>query len=46
MLTKKNILDQLDKIKIEEVPQELVDQEIHVLSHGMKDEEVKKIKKI
>ena len=45
MLTKKNILDQLDKIKIEEVPQELVDQEIHVLSHGMKDEEVKKNKK-
>ena len=45
MLTKNNILDQLDKIKIEEVPQELVDQEIHVLSHGMKDEEVKKNKK-
>ena len=45
MLTKNNILDQLDKIKIEEVPQELVDQEMHVLSHGMKDEEVKKNKK-
>ena len=45
MLTKNNILDQLDKIKIEEVPQELIDQEIHVLSHGMKDEEVKKNKK-
>ena len=45
MLTKNNILDQLDKIKIEEIPQELVDQEIHVLSHGMKDEEVKKNKK-
>ena len=42
MLSKNQILDQLDKIKIDEVPKELIDQEIHVLSHGMKDEEVKK----
>ena len=28
MLSKNQILDQLDKIKIEEVPQELIDQEI------------------
>ena len=45
MLSKNQILEQLDKIKIEEVPQELIDQEIHVLTHGMKEEEVKKNKK-
>ena len=45
MLSKNQILDQLDKIKIEEVPKELIDQEIKVLSHGMKDEEIKKNKK-
>ena len=45
MMSKKQILEQLDKIKIDEVPQELIEQEINVLSHGMKDEEVKKNKK-
>ena len=45
MLSKNQILDQLDKIKIDEVPQELIDQEIKVLSHGMKDEDLKKNKK-
>ena len=44
ILSKNQILDQLDKIKIDEVPKELVDQEINVLSHGMKEEEVKKNK--
>ena len=45
MLTKNQILDQLDKLKIDEVPQELINQEIDVLSHGMKDEELKSNKK-
>ena len=45
MLSKNQILDQLDKIKIDEIPQELIDQEVHVLSHGMKDEEINKNKK-
>ena len=46
MLSKNQILDQLDKIKIDEVPQELIEQEIKVMSHGMKDdEEIKKNKK-
>ena len=45
VLSKNQILNQLDKIKIDEVPQELIDQEMHVLSHGMKDEDVKKDKK-
>ena len=45
MLVKNQILDQLDKIKIDALPQELIDQEIKVLSHGMKDEDLKKNKK-
>ena len=45
MLSKNQILEQLDNIKVDEVPKELIDQEVHVLSHGMKEEEVKKNKK-
>ena len=45
MLVKNQILDQLDKIKIDALPQELIDQEIKVLSHGMKDDDLKKNKK-
>ena len=45
MISKNQILDQLDKIKIEDVPKELIDQEVHVLSHGMKEEEISKNKK-
>ena len=45
MLSKNQILKQLENIKIDEVPKELIDQEVHVLSHGMKEEEVKKNKK-
>ena len=45
MLSKNQILEQLDKIKIDEVPKELVDQELNVLTHGMKDEEKNKNKK-
>ena len=45
MLSKNQILDQIDKIKIDDVPKELVDQEFQVLSHGMKDEELNKNKK-
>ena len=44
MLSKNQILDQLDKIKIDEVPQELIDQEVNVLSHGMKEEDIKQNK--
>ena len=44
ILSKKQILDQLDKIKIEDLPKELIDQEIQVLSHGMKEDELKKNK--
>ena len=41
MLSKNQILNQLDKIKIDEVPKELVDQEMNILSQGMKEEEIK-----
>ncbi len=45
LLSKNQILDQLDKIKIEELPKELVDQEIAVLSQGMQEDEISKNKK-
>tara|TARA_B100001121_G_scaffold275339_1_gene263786 strand:- start:1793 stop:3214 length:1422 start_codon:yes stop_codon:yes gene_type:complete len=45
MLSKTQILEQLDKIKIDEVPQELIDQEVSIISNGMKDDEIKKNKK-
>ena len=44
MISKNQILDQLNKIQIDEVPKELIDQEINILSHGMKDEEIKRNK--
>jgi len=44
MISKNQILDELNKIKIEEVPKELIDQEIQVLTHGMKEEEINKNK--
>jgi len=45
LMSKNQILEQLDKIKIEEVPNELIDQEVKVLTHGMKEEEINKNKK-
>ena len=45
ILTKNQILDQIDKIKIDEIPNELIEQELKVLSHGMKDDEINKNKK-
>ena len=41
-LTNKEILEQINKIKVNEIPQNLVDQEIQILSQGMKDEDKKK----
>ena len=40
MLSKNKILEQLDRIKIDEVPKELVDQEVNILTQGMKSEEI------
>ena len=42
MLSKKQILDQIEKFKVSEIPQNLVDQEIKIITEGMKEEEVKK----
>ena len=41
-LSNKEILEQINKIKVNEIPQNLVDQEIEILSQGMKDEDKKK----
>ena len=42
MLSKKQILDQIEKYKVTEIPQNLVDQEIKVITEGLKEEEVNK----
>ena len=41
MITKKQILNQIEKYKIEEIPENLVEQEVKILSQGLKEEEVK-----
>ena len=45
MITKKQILNQIEKYKIEEIPENLVEQEVKILSQGLKVEEVKAKKK-
>ncbi len=42
MLSKKQILDQIEKYKVSEIPQNLVDQEIKVITEGLKEDEVNK----
>ena len=42
LISKRKILDQIDNFKINELPNNLVDQEVKILSQGMKDEDVKK----
>ena len=42
MLSKKQILDQIEKFKVSEIPQNLVEQEVKVITEGLKDEEKKK----
>ncbi len=44
-LSSRQILDQIDKIQIDEIPENLKEQEIKILSQGMKDEELNKNKK-
>ncbi len=44
-LSKNQILKEIEKIKIEEIPENLVEEEVKILSQGMKDEEAKKNKK-
>ena len=45
MISKNQILEQIEKHKLDEIPNNLIDQELKILSHGMKDEEIKKNKK-
>jgi trigger factor len=44
-LTKNKILKEIEKFKVEEIPQNLVDQEVKILSQGMKGDEAKKTNK-
>ena len=43
-ITRNQILEQLEKIKLDEIPQNLIDQEVSVLSQGMKNEDINKSK--
>jgi trigger factor len=45
-ITKKEILDQLDKFQEIQIPENLIQQEIDLLNHGMKNEEIEKNKKV
>ncbi len=45
LITKRKILEQIEKYKIDELPQNLIEQEIKIISQGMKDEDIKKNKK-
>jgi len=44
-LSKNQILKEIEKIKVEEVPENLIEEEIKILSQGMPEDEVKKNKK-
>ena len=44
-ISKKQILDQIEKFKVDEIPENLIEEEVKVLSQGMSEEEVKKNKK-
>ena len=46
IIVKKKILEEVEKQKLDELPQNLIDQELKSLSQGMKEEEVKKNKKL
>ena len=45
VLTKKQILDEIEKFKVDEIPENLIVEEVKVLSQGKSDEEIKKNKK-
>jgi len=44
MISKKQILDQIEKQKLENLPKNLIEQEVKILSQGMKEDELKKNK--
>ena len=45
VVSKKQILEQIEKHKLDEIPNNLIEQEFKILSHGMKDNEIEKNKK-
>ena len=44
MLSNRQILNQIEKIKVDQIPENLVEQEVKILTQGMKEEEIKKKK--
>ena len=45
-LSKNQILKELEKFKVDEIPENLIDEEVKILSQGMKEEDAKKVEKI
>ena len=45
LITKKQILDQIENFKVDEIPENLIEQEVKILSHGLSEEEKKNKKK-
>ena len=45
LLSKKKILDQIEKYKVDQIPENLIEQEVNILSQGLREEEVKNKKK-
>ncbi len=45
LISKKQILEQIEKQKLNDLPQNLIEQEVQILSQGMKEDELKKNKK-
>ena len=44
-LSKNQILEELEKFKVDEIPENLVEEEVKILTQGMKDDEIKNKKK-
>ena len=45
MISKQKILEEIEKFKVDEIPENLIDEEVKILSQGMSEEELKKNKK-
>ena len=43
MISKKKILEEIEKFKVDEIPENLIDEEVKILSQGMSEEELKRI---
>ena len=45
MITSKQIISQIEKFKIEDLPKNIIDEELNILKQGMKEDEINKNKK-